>query len=66
MTNLSETKDAISTNIYNEISRLNFAQGPKICLFSYFTINEKSRSSAERALSFCENDKENLHTLITS
>ncbi|CAI2187835.1 289_t:CDS:2 [Funneliformis geosporum] len=57
MTNLSGTKDA---NIYNEIARLNFAQGPKTCLFSYFTINEKSRSSAERALSFCENDEEKL------
>ena len=62
-TNLSGTKDA---NIYNEIARLNLAQRPKTSLFSYFTINEKSKSSAETALSFCENDEENLHTLITS
>ncbi|RIA88675.1 hypothetical protein C1645_774309 [Glomus cerebriforme] len=57
MTNLSGTKDA---NIYNEIARLNLARRPKICLFSYFTINEKSKSSAETALSFCENDEEKL------
>ena len=57
MTNLSGTKDA---NIYKEIARLNLARRPKICLFSYFTINEKSKSSAETALSFCENDEEKL------
>lgn len=63
MTNLSGTKVA---NTYNEIARLNLAQRPKTCLFSYFTINEKSKSSAETALSFCENDEEKLATLITS
>ncbi|CAB4444364.1 unnamed protein product [Rhizophagus irregularis] len=57
MTNLSGTKDA---NIYNEVARLNLAQRPKTCLFSYFTINEKSKSSAETALSFCEDDEEKL------
>ena len=60
MTNLSGTKDA---SIYNEIVRLEFAQGAKTCLFSYFTVNEKSRYSAEKALSFCESDKEKLSYL---
>ena len=57
MTNLSEIKDA---NIYNKIVYLNLAQRSKTCLFSYFTINEKSKFNAETALSFYENDEEKL------
>ncbi|PKK59268.1 hypothetical protein RhiirC2_857424 [Rhizophagus irregularis] len=59
--NIIHKKDKkTDANIYNEIARLNLAQRPKIYLFSYFTINEKSKSSAETALSFCENDEEKL------
>jgi hypothetical protein len=47
-------------NIFNEITHLNFAQKPKISLFSYFTLNEKVKSNAESALVFCKNDEEKL------
>ncbi|RGB27472.1 hypothetical protein C1646_769060 [Rhizophagus diaphanus] len=59
--NIIHRKDKkTDANIYNEIARLNLAQRPKINLFSYFTVNEKSKTSAETALSFCENDEEKL------